>query len=153
MAFVLKIYYMKNILGIIILELLFCNFVFTSVTVQSIVDKFTSSLTECEGGKLDMKKDKHEWSKWKNCFGSLTYIGEDGLTVLMQTEFDRFGNMHGKTITTDYSRGYKTLIYGKNKKGNPIGSWYLIFPDGRIGKMKTKNGEFPNDMEIIVKGK
>ena len=143
---------MRNYLSILILGLFCCNFVFTSVTVKSITDKFTSSLPKCEGGELEMNNDKLEWSKWKNCFGALTYVGKDGLTVLLKTEFDGYGNMHGKTVTTDYSRGYKTLIYGKNKKGKPVGSWFMIFPNGRIGKMTTKNGEFPEDIKIIVEG-
>ena len=99
-----------------------------------------------------MKKDKLEWSKWKNCFGALTYVDKDGLIVSLKAEFDGYGNMHGKTVTTDYSRGYKTLTYGKNKNGKPIGSWFMIFPNGRIGKMTTKNGEFPKDIKIIVEG-
>ncbi len=68
---------MRNRLSIVVLGLLCCNFVFTAVTVQSIIDKFTSSLPVCEGGELEMKKDKLEWSKWKNCFGALTYVDKD----------------------------------------------------------------------------
>ena len=143
---------MRNRLSIVVLGLLCCNFVFTAVTVQSIIDKFTSSLPVCEGGELEMKKDKLEWSKWKNCYGALTYVDKDGLIVSLKAEFDGYGNMHGKTVTTDYSRGYKTLTYGKNKNGKPIGSWFMIFPNGRIGKMTTKNGEFPKDIKIIVEG-
>ena len=102
---------MKKLLGILVLDLLWCNVGIAETIKQKIINKHKSSLPKCAGGEADMIKDLKRWTQWDKCFGILKMEIENEEQIF-HVEFKN-GEIYGK----GFLKMVTGIMYSKFKNG------------------------------------